>query len=111
MEQFKACAFVNVLEWYIKPENVVDIVSKIKACERAVADPEEVSCVDSKIHIRSPAWWRTPLIPALGRQRRISEFKASLVYRVSSRTARATQRNLVSKKFRFGMTLEKNQDQ
>jgi hypothetical protein len=30
-------------------------------------------------------WWRTPLIPALGgRGRRISEFEASLVYRVSS---------------------------
>jgi hypothetical protein len=33
-----------------------------------------------------------------GRGRQISEFEASLVYRVSSRTARATQRNLVSKK-------------
>jgi hypothetical protein len=32
-----------------------------------------------------------------GRGRQISEFKASLVYRVSSRTARATQRNTVSK--------------
>jgi hypothetical protein len=32
------------------------------------------------------------------RGRRISEFEASLVYRVSSRTARATQRNPVSKK-------------
>jgi hypothetical protein len=32
------------------------------------------------------------------RGRRISEFKPSLVYRVSSRTARATQRNPVSKK-------------
>jgi ribosomal protein L12E/L44/L45/RPP1/RPP2 len=32
-----------------------------------------------------------------GRGRWISEFKASLVYRVSSRTARATQRNSVSK--------------
>jgi hypothetical protein len=33
-----------------------------------------------------------PLIPALGRQ--ISEFEASLVYRVSvAMTARATQRN------------------
>jgi hypothetical protein len=32
-----------------------------------------------------------------GRGRRISEFKASLVYRVSSRTARATQRNPVLK--------------
>jgi hypothetical protein len=42
-------------------------------------------------------WWRcTPLIPVLGRQ--ISEFEVSLVYRVSSRTARATQRNSVSKK-------------
>jgi hypothetical protein len=32
-----------------------------------------------------------------GRGRQISEFKASLVYRVSSRTVRATQRNPVSK--------------
>jgi hypothetical protein len=32
-----------------------------------------------------------------GRGRWISEFKVSLVYRVSSRTARATQRNPVSK--------------
>ena len=32
-----------------------------------------------------------------GRGRRISEFEVSLVYRVSSRTARATQRNPVSK--------------
>ena len=39
-----------------------------------------------------------PLIPALrGRSRQISEFEASLVYRVSSRTASATQRNPVSK--------------
>jgi hypothetical protein len=33
-----------------------------------------------------------------GRGRRISEFEASLVYRVTSRKARATQRNPVSKK-------------
>jgi hypothetical protein len=32
-----------------------------------------------------------------GRGRRISEFEASLLYRVSSRTARATQKNPVSK--------------
>jgi hypothetical protein len=32
-----------------------------------------------------------------GRGRKISEFEASLVYKVSSRTARATQRNPVSK--------------
>jgi hypothetical protein len=35
-----------------------------------------------------------------GRGRRISEFEASLVYKVSSRTARAIQRNTVSKKER-----------
>jgi hypothetical protein len=50
----------------------------------------------------SQVWWHTPLIPALGRQSQadlwISEFKANLVYRVSSRTSKATQRNLVSKK-------------
>jgi hypothetical protein len=39
-----------------------------------------------------------PLIPELGGKGRwISEFEASLVYKVSSRTARATQRNPVSK--------------
>jgi hypothetical protein len=32
-----------------------------------------------------------------GRGRQISEFEASLLYKVSSRTARATQRNPVSK--------------
>jgi hypothetical protein len=35
-----------------------------------------------------------------GRGRLISEFEASLVYKVSSRTARAIQRNHVSKKKR-----------
>jgi hypothetical protein len=41
-----------------------------------------------------------PVIRALERQRqaRIYEFKASLVYRVSSRTAKTAQRNSVSKK-------------
>jgi hypothetical protein len=33
-----------------------------------------------------------------GRGRKISEFEASLIYKVSSRTARTTQRKLVSKK-------------
>jgi hypothetical protein len=35
-------------------------------------------------------WWSTPLDPALRRQRQadLYEFKASLLYRVSSRTAR-----------------------
>ena len=41
-----------------------------------------------------------PLIPVFGRQRQVDlhEFEASLVYRVSSRRARATQRNTVLKK-------------
>jgi hypothetical protein len=44
-------------------------------------------------------WWRTPLIPATWRQRQVDlcEFEAILVYIVSSRTARATQINPVSK--------------
>ena len=52
-----------------------------------------------KSSILCQVWWGKPLIPALGggRGRWISEFKASLVYKVSSRTAMATQRNPVSK--------------
>jgi hypothetical protein len=41
-----------------------------------------------------------------GRGRQISKFEASLVYRVSSRTARATQRNPVLK----NKTKQKNSD-
>jgi hypothetical protein len=46
-----------------------------------------------------------------GRGRQISEFKASLVYKVSSRTARAIQRNPVSKKKRRRRRKEKRWDQ
>ena len=40
-----------------------------------------------------------PLTPTLRRQSQVGfyDFEASLVYRASSRTTRATQRNLVSK--------------
>jgi hypothetical protein len=63
----------------------------------------EFLCQEAYISLRKASftrqWWHTPLIPALGRERQvISEFEASLVYRESSRTARATQRNPVSKK-------------
>ena len=52
---------------------------------------------------RSPCagwWWRTPLIPALRRQRQVGfcEFKASLVYRVSCRTGSKATEKPVSKK-------------
>jgi hypothetical protein len=43
-------------------------------------------------------WWCMPLISALWRQgRQISEFEASLVYKMSSRISRAIQRNPVLK--------------
>jgi hypothetical protein len=43
-------------------------------------------------------WWRTPLTPERRRQKQaeLCELEASLVYRASSRTARATQRNPVT---------------
>jgi hypothetical protein len=43
-----------------------------------------------------------------GRGRQISEFKASLVYRVSSRTARTTQRNPVLKTKQNNKTTKQN---
>jgi hypothetical protein len=51
------------------------------------------------------------LILVLGRQRQedLCEFKASMVYRVSSRTARATQKNPVSKKQKQKNKNKKNQ--
>jgi hypothetical protein len=38
-------------------------------------------------------WWYTPIIPALRSQRKadLCEFKTSLVYRMSSKTAKAAQ--------------------
>jgi predicted S18 family serine protease len=55
-------------------------------------------------------WWGfIPLIQHTGsRGRQISEFKVSLVYRVSSRTARAIQRNPVSKKQQKTKNKQKN---
>ena len=53
------------------------------------------------VTVKSLVWQCPPSTPALGRQRQtdLCEFEASLVYRVSFRTARAvTQRNPVLKK-------------
>jgi hypothetical protein len=53
------------------------------------------------------------VIPALRRQRQVDlcKFKASLVYRVSSRTARATQKNPVSTNTKQNKTKQQQQQQ
>ena len=53
-------------------------------------------------HAFNPSTWEAE------RGRRISEFEASLVYKVSSRTARAIQRNPVSKNQKKKKTKKKN---
>ena len=52
-----------------------------------------------RIALLAVCWGSTPLLPALERQKQadLCEFKASLVYRESSRTARATQKSPVLK--------------
>ena len=72
------------------------LLSKVTLCLSAV--PFEVSPPFKECEAAG-RWWRTPLMPALGRQRQadLCEFQASLVYRVSSRTgSKATERNPVS---------------
>ena len=46
---------------------------------------------------RDMEWWHMPLTLRRQRQVGLCEFKASLVYKMSSRMARATQRNPISK--------------
>jgi hypothetical protein len=55
-------------------------------------------------------WWYVPLAPARGRHRQVNvcEFKAKLVYRVSSRIARVAQRDPVLKSQAKENTLKKS---
>jgi hypothetical protein len=66
-----------VVEGRVKTAAIADLILKLKLSPAVVAHESQ--------HLG-------------GRGRRISEFEGSLVYKVSSRTARATQRNPVSKK-------------
>ena len=50
-----------------------------------------------------------PLIPALARQRQLGSLNSSMVYRVSPRTARATQKNPVLKHIQTNKQKKKKQ--
>ena len=58
------------------------------------------SCSFFKNKIQAGQWWHRPLIPLPGTQRQVDpcEFEASLSSRVSSRTARVTQKKKKNKK-------------
>lgn len=65
-----------------------------------VASELELGCKINLLENSGAArqWWHMPLIPSLGgRGGQVSEFGARLVYRKSSRTSKAAQRNLVLK--------------
>jgi hypothetical protein len=67
----------------------------VKACNASTWE------VQGRIGKFTEQWESTHLIPEFGRQRQVDlyEFEASLVYRVSSRTARTAQRIPVSFSF------------
>jgi hypothetical protein len=71
--------------------------SPIKTFLFALWEKLSLSLSYNKLHSNSQAWWHMPLIPALGslRQVHLCEFVAILVYKASSRTVRATQRNIL----------------
>ena len=62
---------------------------------------------------KAEQWWHMPLVPALRRQRQrqedLCEFEVNVIYRVSSRTARATQRNPVLKNKQCSGYMRKDQ--
>jgi hypothetical protein len=71
------------------------------------------TCSTKGVPGRCQVRWHTLSVPALGRQRQVDlcELEASLVYKVSSRTARAvTQRNFVSKQNKIPLEKQKNKN-
>lgn len=50
-----------------------------------------------KNKLQEQAWWYRSLIPSFGRQAVLYEFEASIIYIVSSRTAKATMRPCLKK--------------
>jgi hypothetical protein len=88
-----------IKELYLKPETVKLIEEKVgKSLEDMGTEEKFLNRTAMAYAVRS----RIDKWHLGGRGRWISEFEASLVYRVSSRTARTTQRNPVLK------TLKKN---
>jgi hypothetical protein len=80
---------------YILDKFILKQVFSLQVILSFVRDKRQMCIL--KMNCPAGRWWCTPLIQHLGdRGRWISEFEASLVYKVSSRTARATQRNPVS---------------
>jgi hypothetical protein len=79
-----------------KTSGVIDasITNRRQEIEEKISGAEDIiENIDT-----SQVRWQIPLIQhSGGRGRQISEFEASLVYKVSSRSARAIQRNPVSK--------------
>ena len=76
---FFVCLFICCFAFYFHMKLIIVFSRSVKNC------------------VGTEWWWHTHLISALRRQKQVGfcEFKASLLYRVSSKTAKAIQRNTV----------------
>ena len=75
---------------FLKPPTVLRFITIITHLPHSL-----VKSLQVRKEAQIGQWWHTPLIPALGRQRQLDlcEFKASLVFRASSRTgSKATEK-------------------